>query len=87
MIGACGQDGARPQQEPGPAQPDVAGDDPQQPVSFAPGTAMAVFPVRLLVLDMRRSVFELPQDGQASAASPPRVMTSPVWPQSRQMIS
>lgn len=87
MKGAYGQDGARPQQEPGPAQPDVAGDDPQQPVSFAPGTAMAVFPVRLLVLDMRRSVPAPPQDGQVSAASRPRVMISPVKPQSRQMIS
>lgn len=69
MKDACGQAGARPQQEPGPAQPDVAGDDPQQPVSFAPGTAMAVFPVRLLVLDMRRSTPAPPQDGHASAAS------------------
>jgi hypothetical protein len=78
MNGPCGQDGARPQQEPGPAQPDVAGDDPQQPVSFAPGTAVTVFPVRLLVLDMRRSTPAPPQDGHASAESRPRVMTSPV---------
>jgi hypothetical protein len=78
---------ALPQQEPGPAQPEKPGDDPQQPVSFAPGRFVAALPVRLLVGDISCSAASPPQEGHLSPAPGPSVMTSPEKPQSRQMIS
>jgi hypothetical protein len=54
----------RPQQEPGPSQPDLGGDCPQQAVSPGPGKLCPGTPDNELGADISFSVSSAPQKGQ-----------------------
>ena len=63
------------------------GVDPQQARSDGPGLFMGAFPVNVLGALKFLLTLALPQAGQRQGASCPRVMHSPVRPQSRQVMS
>jgi hypothetical protein len=75
-----------PQQDPGPAQPALEGELPQQVVSPGPGTPpVLAFPVSELVLERSFSIFRLPQAGHALWPGSPIIKSSETFPQSRHL--
>lgn len=76
-----------PQQDPGPAQPAVEGWPPQHDPMWLSGQEEPDLPVSELVADISFSVRAEPQPGHRAGSDGVMTRTSPVYRQSRHLIS